>query len=60
MLVRTLVKAGSYSKALVAVLGAAIAVLTTTYAAARWEPGVVAGITALLVYLTPNTPKATS
>ena len=53
-----LIKAGSYTKALVAVLGAVLAVLTTTFAAAKWEPGVVAGLTALLVYLVPNSPKA--
>lgn len=58
MLTNMLTRASQSSKALVAVLGAALAVLTTTYAAAKWEPGVVAGLTALLVYLVPNAPKS--
>lgn len=47
-----------YLKFIIAVLGALVIVLQTAYGAAHWAQPVAAGITAILVYLAPNTPKA--
>ncbi len=48
---------GQASKFLVAVAGAALTGLGTYYGTARWEPVVAGVISAVLVYLVPNSPK---
>jgi len=45
---------GRYRKALVAVTGAALAVVPAAFPSASWAAPVIAGLTALAVYLTPN------
>lgn len=47
--------AGQYSKLLVAVAGAALTIVQTAYPAATWAPAVTACLSAVLVYLVPNT-----
>ena len=47
-----------YLKAIVAVLGAAVTVGQTVWPGNHWQLAVTSGITALLVYLVPNTPKS--
>lgn len=47
---------GKYRKAFVAVAGAALAVIPAALAAPSWQAAVIAGVTALAVYLTPNKP----
>jgi hypothetical protein len=51
---------GTISKFMVSVGGGIMSALSTYYGTARWEPAVGMGITALLVYLVPNTPKVTT
>lgn len=47
-----------YLKAVIAVLGAAVTVGQTVWPANHWQQAVTAGITAILVYLVPNSPKS--
>ena len=47
--------AGQYSKLLVAAAGAALTVVQTAYPTAHWTPAVTACLSAVLVYLVPNT-----
>jgi len=47
---------GQYSKLLVAAAGAALTIVQTAYPQAQWAPAVTACLSALLVYLVPNTP----
>lgn len=49
---------GSASKFLVSVMGAVMTGLGTYYGGSKWEPIAVAAISAVLVYLVPNTPAA--
>ncbi len=44
-----------YAKAMVAGLGAVAAALESAYPSWRWLPAVTAGLTAVGVYLAPNT-----
>jgi uncharacterized membrane protein YjjP (DUF1212 family) len=46
-----------YNKFIVAILGAVSAGLTTWANGAHWADTLIAGITAILVYLVPNAPK---
>ena len=48
---------GQYTKFVVSAGGAAVVWLTTYHATAHWEAPVVAAITAVLVFVAPNTPK---
>lgn len=50
-------KVGSYSKFIVAVLGAAVTSLQTYYGTQHWVPVVIAVLTAVVVYLVPNQPS---
>lgn len=43
-----------YRKAIIAVTGAALAVIPAAFPSASWAAPVIAGLTALAVYLTPN------
>lgn len=43
-----------YRKAVVAVAGAALAVIPAVFPSASWAAPVIAGLTALTVYLVPN------
>jgi hypothetical protein len=45
---------GNASKFLVSVFGTVSTGLTAYYGTAKWEPAVLAGLAALLVYLVPN------
>jgi hypothetical protein len=47
-----------YRKAIVAVTGAALAVIPAAFPSASWAAPVIAALTALAVYLTPNGPAA--
>jgi hypothetical protein len=49
-----------YNKFIVALLGTISAGLTTWANGAHWANTIIAGITALLVYLIPNVPKPTT
>lgn len=46
-----------YLKAIVGVIGAIATGLQTAYPSSHWATTVTAGITAVLVYLVPNTPQ---
>lgn len=48
---------GSVSKFIVSVLGAVVVVLGIYFGTQLWEPSVVAVLTALAVFLVPNTPN---
>jgi hypothetical protein len=48
------------SKFLIAIEGSVVSILTTYYGTSKWEPAVVSALAAVLVYLVPNTTKATS
>jgi hypothetical protein len=48
--------AGQYSKLLVAAAGAALTIVQTAWPQAHWTPAVTATLSALLVYLVPNSP----
>lgn len=48
---------GSVAKLVVSVLGTVATALPIYYGTAKWEPVVVAALTAVSVYLVPNTPK---
>lgn len=50
-------KLGPYLKAVVGVLGAVLTSLAPYYGSAHWYPIVTSVVTAILVYLVPNTPK---
>jgi hypothetical protein len=50
---------GSYSKFVVAALGAVAVTLQTAFPASVWTHAVTAGIAAVLVYIVPNTPVST-
>jgi hypothetical protein len=50
-------KLGPYLKAVVAILGAALTSLATYYGGSHWYPIAVSVVTAISVYLVPNTPK---
>jgi hypothetical protein len=50
----------NYSKFIVALLGAAGTALETQFPGNHWSAGVISGITAVLVWLVPNTPKPTA
>ena len=43
-----------YRKAVVAVIGAALAIIPAAFPSASWAAPVIAALTALAVYLTPN------
>jgi len=47
-----------YLKAIIAVLGAGVTTAQTVWPANHWQMVVTSGITALLVYLVPNSPKS--
>ena len=47
-----------YLKTIVAVLGAGVTVTQTVWPSNDWSQVVTAGITAVLVYLVPNSPKS--
>lgn len=47
-----------YLKAIVAVLGAGVTIAQTVWPANHWQEVVTASITAVLVYLVPNSPKS--
>jgi hypothetical protein len=49
---------GRYRKALVAVVGAALEVIPAVWPSASWSVPVIAALTALAVYLTPNATNA--
>jgi hypothetical protein len=49
---------GNASKFLVSVFGTVSTGLTAYYGTAKWEPAVLAGLSALLVYLVPNATAA--
>lgn len=49
---------GKYRKAVVAVIGAALEVIPVVFGSASWAAPVIAVLTAVSVYLTPNAPKA--
>lgn len=51
---------GAYLKAIVAVIGTIATVLQTQFPSDHWSQAVTAGITAVLVYITPNLPKTNS
>ena len=48
---------GQASKFLVSVAGAVLTGLGTYYGTTKWEPIVAAGLSAVLVYLVPNSTK---
>lgn len=48
---------GTINKFLVALMGTVGTGLTTYYGTAKWLPAVLAGISALAVYLVPNVPN---
>jgi len=45
---------GKYRKAIIAVVGAALAVIPAAFPQASWAAPVIAGLTALAVYAAPN------
>jgi hypothetical protein len=47
-----------YLKAIVAVIGAGVTVAQTVWPGNHWQVVVTSSITAILVYLVPNTPKS--
>jgi len=47
----------AYLKAIIAVLGTVVTSLAVYYGNESWYPIVVSAVTALTVYLAPNTPK---
>jgi VIT1/CCC1 family predicted Fe2+/Mn2+ transporter len=46
-----------YRKAVVAACGAALTIIPAAFGSASWAAPVIAALTALAVYLTPNAPK---
>jgi hypothetical protein len=49
---------GAVAKLLVGVFGAVSMALGVYYGTERWEPVVVAGLTAVVLWLVPNSPQA--
>ena len=49
-----------YRKAIVAIAGAAVEIIPLAFPAAAWAAPVIAVLTAVSVYLTPNAPKGSS
>lgn len=51
-------KLARYRKAIVAVIGAALEIIPLAFGSASWAPPVIAILTAVAVYLTPNAKEA--
>lgn len=47
-----------YLKAIISVLGASVTVVTTLWPNSHWATVASTLVTAILVYITPNTPKS--